>query len=65
MVKRMANDSGGPYAQPADMPTPLLDKVELPEDLRKLTLEELPQLCSEIRHFLIHNLSKNPGHFAS
>lgn len=54
-----------PYVLPADTPTPLLDNISSPEDLRKLSVDELPQLCAEIRHFLIHELSGNPGHFAS
>jgi 1-deoxy-D-xylulose-5-phosphate synthase len=33
--------------------------------LRKLQQAELPQLCSELRAFLIKSLSENPGHFAS
>lgn len=65
MVKQMGNETELTYASPADMPTPLLDKISSPEDLRKLSVDELPQLCGEIRHFLIHNLSDNPGHFAS
>ena len=43
----------------------LLSKINLPSDLRKLSLEELPQLCQELRAFLIDELSRNPGHFAS
>ncbi len=43
----------------------LLDKIESPADLRKLDVEQLPELCNEIRRFIIHNLSNNPGHFAS
>lgn len=61
----MANETEGAIAMPADTPTPLLDKISLPADLRSLSVNELPQLCSEIRHFLIHNLADNPGHFAS
>lgn len=61
----MANETDATYAMPADTPTPLLDKISLPADLRSLPVDELPQLCSEIRHFLIHNLADNPGHFAS
>lgn len=53
------------YAGRADTPTPLLDAVRTPADLRALTVDELPELCKEIRHFLIHNLADNPGHFAS
>lgn len=43
----------------------LLEKINSPEDLRKLAPEQLPQLCGEIREFLIDSLSVNPGHFAS
>ena len=45
--------------------TTLLDKIDSPEDLRKLSQEQLTQLCSEVRDFLIQSLSENPGHFAS
>lgn len=44
---------------------PLLSKINSPADLRKLSVEQLPQLCAEIRAFLIESLSVNPGHFAS
>ena len=43
----------------------LLDKINTPEQLRALPVEQLPQLCSEIREFLIEKLSCNPGHFGS
>lgn len=43
----------------------LLDKINSPSDLRKLEIEQLPELCAEIREFLISHLSVNPGHFAS
>jgi len=36
-----------------------------PEDLRRLSVEQLPQVCEELRDFLIHSLAVNPGHFAS
>ncbi len=45
--------------------TPLLNKIDSPADLRKLSPEELPEVCDEIRRFLISHLSENPGHFAS
>lgn len=45
--------------------TPLLDKISSPADLRRLPVESLPQLCSEIRRVLIAECSVNPGHFAS
>lgn len=44
---------------------PLLAGIGSPADLRKLPQEQLPLLCGEIRDFLIHSLSENPGHFAS
>lgn len=45
--------------------TPLLPQIDSPADLRQLKVEQLPQVCSEIRDFLIQSLSKNAGHFAS
>lgn len=45
--------------------TPLLDTINSPADLRKLQVDKLPQLCKEIRKFLIYSLADNPGHFAS
>jgi 1-deoxy-D-xylulose-5-phosphate synthase len=44
---------------------PLLNAINSPADLRKLPQAELPQLCAELRAFLIKSLSENPGHFAS
>lgn len=44
---------------------PLLSHIDSPADLRKLSVEQLPEVCAEIRAFLIDSLSKNPGHFAS
>ena len=46
-------------------PYPLLDKIAGPADLRRLSVDELPQLCAELRGYLIDQLSVNPGHFAS
>ncbi len=43
----------------------LLETIDSPADLRKLSIEQLPQLCAEIRRFLIESLAVNPGHFAS
>lgn len=43
----------------------LLDNISTPEDIRKLNLDQLPQLCADIRRFIIDHLSINPGHFAS
>lgn len=45
--------------------TPILPTIASPADLRRLPVEALPQVCTEIREFLIDSLSRNPGHFAS
>ena len=44
---------------------PLLATIDSPADLRKLDIDRLPQVCDELRQFMIHELSSNPGHFAS
>ena len=44
---------------------PLLSQIDSPVDLRALPVDSLPQVCSELRRFLIESLSVNPGHFAS
>lgn len=44
---------------------PLLSQIDSPVDLRALPVASLPQVCSELRRFLIESLSENPGHFAS
>lgn len=43
----------------------ILDNIRWPEDLRKLTVDELPQLCKELREDIVQELSVNPGHLAS
>ena len=43
----------------------LLNKINTPEDLRKLKVEELPELCKELREDIVKELSVNPGHLAS
>ena len=43
----------------------ILSSINSPEDVRRLSVEQLPQLCADIRDFLISTLSRNPGHFAS
>ena len=44
---------------------PLLTNIDTPVDLRKLKLEQLPEVCTELRQKIIDELSCNPGHFAS
>lgn len=43
----------------------VLDRVQCPEDLKKLDEGELGTLCQEIRKFLIENIAKTGGHLAS
>ncbi len=42
-----------------------LDKINYPEDLRKLELKSLPAVCAEVREFLIDSVSKTGGHFGA
>ncbi len=43
----------------------LLNKINLPQDLKKLKLDELPGLCGEIRQFIIEVMAVNPGHLGA
>ena len=43
----------------------LLEQISQPAYLRQLPLEQLPEVCRELREELIAELSSNPGHFAS
>ena len=43
----------------------LLNKIKYPSDLRQLKIDELPQVCKELREDIIDEVSVNPGHFAS
>lgn len=47
------------------MPYPLLDRINSPQELKKLFPEQLPLLCQEIRDFLIQSVSRTGGHLAS
>jgi 1-deoxy-D-xylulose-5-phosphate synthase len=44
---------------------PLLNTIDLPDDLRKLERRQLPQLAEELRAFLIESVSKTGGHLSS
>ena len=44
---------------------PLLANIDTPEDLKKLSVEELPQLCEEIRSLIIDVISVNQGHLGA
>lgn len=67
MEKEKTNVDINNGAQPGSTApcTPLLDTIDSPADLRKLAPEQLPQVCAELRSFLINSLSSHPGHFAS
>ena len=43
----------------------LLDRIKLPQDLKKLSFRQLNALCAEIRSILIHTVSKTGGHLSS
>ena len=45
--------------------TSLLDRIELPADLRRLPKHQLKQVCDEVRQFLLNSVSKSSGHLAS
>lgn len=42
-----------------------LNQINYPRDLKRLPREALPQVCEEVRDFIIQELSHNPGHLAS
>lgn len=43
----------------------LLDKVDSPADIKKFSMDELRELCAELRHYMIECCSVNPGHLGS
>lgn len=43
----------------------LLENINSPYDLRRLDIKQLPQVCEELRQFIIEVLSENPGHLGS
>lgn len=45
--------------------TPMLDGIDTPADLRKLTLQELPQLADELREYLLYSVGQSGGHFGA
>ena len=42
-----------------------LHNINYPNDLKQVPLEALPKVCEEVRHFIIQELSHNPGHLGS
>jgi len=45
--------------------TNILSTIDYPDDLRKLSIEKLPQVCTELRQRIIDELSSNPGHLGA
>ena len=43
----------------------ILERIDYPADLRKLPVETLPEVCTELRQYIIDVLSENPGHLAA
>ena len=43
----------------------LLNNIQSPDDLRRLNIEQLPELCNELREKIIEEVAVNPGHLAS
>ena len=43
----------------------ILEQIQSPSDLKKLSEDQLPQLCQQIRFFLVNSVSKTGGHLAS
>ena len=44
---------------------PLLSGINSPSDLRQLSVDQLPQLCKEVRQFILDIISRNPGHLGA
>ena len=43
----------------------ILNHIDYPSQLRELSVEQLPQVCDELRQTIVQELSVNPGHLAS
>ena len=43
----------------------LLNQIDSPDDLKRLPPEKLPELCREIRQYIIEVVSKHPGHLGA
>ncbi len=42
-----------------------LYRVNSPQELKELALDELPAYCDEVRRFIVESLAHTPGHLAS
>ena len=43
----------------------LLNRIHFPADLHQLSEEQLPEVCAELRQYIIDVLSENPGHLGA
>ena len=43
----------------------LLEKIKTPEQLKSLSIDDLPAFCNEVREFLLESVSSSGGHLAS
>lgn len=43
----------------------ILESIDYPADLRKLPADSLPEVCAELRQYIIDVLSENPGHLGA
>ena len=51
---------------PKDLPnTPLLDSINIPEDIKKLNKNQLTALADELREFLLYTVGKSGGHLGA
>ncbi|NRT55812.1 1-deoxy-D-xylulose-5-phosphate synthase [Sphaerotilus uruguayifluvii] len=48
-----------------NLPTPLLDRIQSPADVRHLSRLELKQLATEVRDYLLRNVARTGGHLSS
>ena len=49
----------------AEQPYQILDQINSPEELKRLSVEQLTPYCEELRRYIIEACSVNPGHLAS
>src|SRR5690606_14453166 len=54
-----------PMAEPPIAPGPLLAQIDSPADLRRLPLDRLPEVCDELRQYIIDVVSVHGGHFGA
>ena len=54
-----------PQDAPTHTPGPLLAAIERPADIRALPVEKLPQLCGELRDYIVDIVAVHGGHFGA